>query len=82
MTEPTTSQETKPSPLAEADPNSLQKFFNANPATLTDDEFRQVIQHYRNKRHLFMEAQKDEDKKAKAGPKVKLPTVNIDDIEF
>lgn len=41
------------SPLAEANPRSLDELFNADPLSLTDEDVGKIVADFRNKRHLW-----------------------------
>lgn len=65
-----------PSPLAEANPRSLDELFAADPETLTDDDIHQMVVALRAKRSEF-KVQKQDRKSAKAP----LPlTASADDL--
>lgn len=81
--EPTTPSPLAPetSPLAEADPNSINAFiqervdaiFNKPPALLTDNDLQVAVEYYRKERARFV--LESQNKPARAtGPRKKAPT--------
>lgn len=54
------------SPLAEADPRSLQQIFDDDPLNLTDDDIERVVVELRAQRSRWEKAEKAGPKKSKA----------------
>lgn len=69
------------SPLAEADPNSINAFiaervdaiFNKPPALLTDDDLKIAVEYYRKERARFLIESQNKPARA-TGPRRKVPT--------
>jgi len=81
------------SPLAEADPNSINELiqqridtaFNTRPLLVTDDHLREMVKYYIAKRHVFMlkeaeTANKEPKKRAAAKPKTIAEITGGDDF--
>lgn len=68
------SQAVQESPLAEANPQSLQELFDRDPLQLTDDDIEKIVCELRTQRDRWQQA----EKKGKA--KRDLVTVSLDDL--
>jgi protein tyrosine phosphatase len=65
------------SPLAEANPESLQEIFDKDPLSLTDDNIEQVVQELRAQRDKWELAEKKTKAKAQVVSNISLEDLGL-----